>query len=40
MRVKPGAQERVRALMAEYEALQIPGLKGQVVYRSDRDPAE
>ena len=40
MRLKPGAEERLKALMAEYDGTKVPGFKGQVVYRSDRDPNE
>ena len=40
MRLKPGSEERMKALMAEYEGTKVEGFKGQVVYRSDRDPNE
>jgi hypothetical protein len=38
MMLKPGAEERMRSLVAEYDDLGIPGLKGELVLRSDRDP--
>ena len=40
MRLKPGAEARMKALMAEYDGTKVPGFKGEVVYRSDRDPNE
>ena len=40
MRLKPGSGERMREMMAEYQGLKVPGYKGQLVYRSDRDPDE
>jgi heme-degrading monooxygenase HmoA len=40
MRLKPGAEERMKALMAEYDGTKVPGFKGEVLYRSDRDPDE
>jgi heme-degrading monooxygenase HmoA len=40
MRLKPGAEARMRALMDEYEDLDIRGYQGQIVYRTDSDPNE
>jgi heme-degrading monooxygenase HmoA len=40
MRLKPGSEERMKALMAEYDGTKVEGFKGQLVYRSDRDPNE
>jgi heme-degrading monooxygenase HmoA len=40
MMLKPGAEERMRSLTAEYDDLKIPGFKGELVFRSDRDPNE
>lgn len=40
MRLKPGAEERMKVLMAEYDDTKVPGFKGEIVYRSDRDPNE
>jgi len=40
MRLKPGAEERMEALMAEQYGPQVAGFKGRVVYRSNRDPNE
>jgi heme-degrading monooxygenase HmoA len=40
MTLKPGAEERMRSTVAEFERLKVPGFKGQLVYRSDSDPNE
>jgi heme-degrading monooxygenase HmoA len=40
MRLKPGAEQQMTALMAEYDGTKVPGFKGELVYRSDRDPDE
>jgi heme-degrading monooxygenase HmoA len=40
MRLKPGAEGQMKALMAEYEGLKIPGYRGELIYRGDRDPDE
>lgn len=40
MRVKPGAEERLNALMREYENLHVPGYRATYVYRMDTDPRE
>ena len=40
MRMKPGAEERLNALLREYENLRIPGYRSTYVYRMDADPRE
>ncbi|HEY3078729.1 MAG TPA: antibiotic biosynthesis monooxygenase family protein [Chloroflexota bacterium] len=40
MRLKAGAEEQLRTLMKEYDGSSVPGFKGQLVYRSDRDPSD
>jgi heme-degrading monooxygenase HmoA len=40
MKTKPGAENRLREMMAEFEQLKVPGAKGTIVYRSDADPNE
>jgi heme-degrading monooxygenase HmoA len=38
LRTKPGSEAQMRAMIAEQGEVKIPGLKGELVYRSDRDP--
>jgi quinol monooxygenase YgiN len=38
MRLKPGAEEKMRELMRSYETLNIPGQRATYVYRMDNDP--
>ena len=38
MRLKPGAEEKMRELMRSYEALNIPGQRATYVYRMENDP--
>lgn len=38
MRVKPGMEGQLRALMAQYDTLAIPGFNTTYVYRTDADP--
>lgn len=38
LKIKPGNEERLLDLSREYEDLDIPGLIGELVYRSDKDP--
>jgi antibiotic biosynthesis monooxygenase (ABM) superfamily enzyme len=40
MRLKAGAEARMRELMAAYETLNIPGFVGSTVYRMDADSNE
>ena len=40
MTLKPGAEQRMLELMREEERVGIPGDRGTIVYRSDRDPNE
>ena len=40
MTLKPGAEQRMLELMREEERAGIPGDRGTIVYRSDRDPNE
>jgi heme-degrading monooxygenase HmoA len=40
MTLRPGAEERTRSLVAEYDDPRIPGFKGEHVFRNDRDPNE
>jgi heme-degrading monooxygenase HmoA len=40
MLLKPGAEPQMMALMREEEEVGIPGDRGSIVYRSDRDPNE
>lgn len=40
MRVKLGAEERLNALMREYEELHVPGYRATYVYWMDADPRE
>ena len=40
MRVKSGAEERLNALMREYEDLRVPGYRATYVYRMDADPRD
>ena len=38
MRLKPGAEEKMRELMRSYETLNIPGQRATYVYRMENDP--
>ena len=38
MRLKPGAEAQIAALMRQYETLNIPGQRMTYVYRMDNDP--
>ena len=40
MRLKPGTESQMQALMEEYETLDIPGYVRSTVYRMDDDPGE
>jgi len=40
MKAKPGSEARLREMMAEFEKVKVPGARGTIVYRSDRDPNE
>jgi quinol monooxygenase YgiN len=40
MKLKPGSEQKMVALMREEEEARIPGDRGVIVYRSDRDPTE
>jgi heme-degrading monooxygenase HmoA len=40
MRMKAGAEERLMALMREYDTLNVPGYRATFVYRMDSDPRE
>jgi heme-degrading monooxygenase HmoA len=40
MKVKPGAEERLRQFSREVEAIEIPGFVFQHIYRMDADPNE
>jgi heme-degrading monooxygenase HmoA len=40
MMLKPGSEQRMVELLREEEAAAIPGDRGTVVFRSDRDPNE
>jgi quinol monooxygenase YgiN len=40
MRLKPGAEQKMLDLMRAEAAVGIPGDRGTIVYRSDRDPNE
>ncbi len=40
MRLKPGSESQMQALMKEYETLDIPGYVQSTVYRMDNDPDE
>ncbi len=38
MRLRPGAEAQIAALMRQYETLNIPGQRMTYVYRMDNDP--
>jgi quinol monooxygenase YgiN len=38
MRVKPGMESQLRAMMSEYDTLAIPGMNTTYLYRMDDDP--
>jgi hypothetical protein len=38
MRLKPGSEVALQALMQAYEDLDVPGYVGATVYRMDNDP--
>jgi heme-degrading monooxygenase HmoA len=40
--LRPGAEAAMQALVREFDAIDpgIPGFRGELVYRSDRDPSE
>lgn len=40
MRLKPGMEAKLKADMAQYEGLKIPGFVSTMVYRMDSDPNE
>ena len=40
MRLKPGAEQKMLDLMRAEAEVGIPGDRGTIVYRSDRDPNE
>lgn len=40
MRLKPGMEAKLKADMAQYERLKIPGFVSTMVYRMDADPSE
>ncbi len=40
MRLKPGMEAKLKAEMAQYERLGIPGFVSTLVYRMDRDANE
>jgi len=40
MRLKPGMEAKLKADMAQYEGLKIPGFVSTMVYRMDTDPNE
>ena len=40
MRLKPGTEAMLKADMAHYEGLKIPGFISTMVYRMDTDPNE
>lgn len=40
LRVRPGMGDRLQALQAEYEGLEVPGFIASYVYRSDAGPDE
>jgi heme-degrading monooxygenase HmoA len=40
LRAKPGSEAKMRAMIAEHDDAKVPGLKGELVYRSDGDPDE
>jgi antibiotic biosynthesis monooxygenase (ABM) superfamily enzyme len=40
MRLKPGAEERMRQLAEEYNRQNVPGYRGEIVYRLDGGSGE
>ena len=38
MRLKPGMHDRMLELTRKYESADVPGYRGDIVYRSDDDP--
>ena len=40
LRTKPGSGAQMQAMIAEHDDAKVPGLKGELVYRSDSDPDE
>lgn len=39
-RLKPGMEAELIRLNQEYQGLQIPGMRAEYLYRSDKDPNE
>ena len=40
MQLKPGAEEKMRALMKDFEDLKVPGFQSTTIFQSDRNPTE
>lgn len=38
MQVKPGAEAQLMALSEQYNAMSVPGYRGEYVYRLDNEP--
>ncbi len=39
MKVQPGKEDQLMDLAREYESLDVPGYRGDLVYRCDEDPS-
>jgi len=40
MKIKPGSEAKLKADMAQYDDLKVPGFVSSTVYRMDGDPTE
>ena len=40
LRIKPGAEEKLRQQLREFESIKVPGFKSTSIYRADANPNE